>query len=62
MKGQKGKDFDKAYIDAQVKAHRDVLNVIDNKLLPSVQNGDLKTMLTDERSHVATTRSVDHGS
>ena len=54
MKGQKGKDFDKAYIDAQVKAHRDVLNVIDNKLLPSAQNGDLKTMLTDARTHVAT--------
>jgi putative membrane protein len=54
MKGQKGKDFDKAYIDAQVKAHRDVLNMIDNKLLPSAQNGDLKTMLTDARTHVAT--------
>lgn len=54
MKGQKGKDFDKAYMEAQVKAHRDVLNMIDNKLLPSAQNGDLKTMLTDARTHVAT--------
>jgi putative membrane protein len=54
LKGQKGKDFDKAYMEAQVKAHRDVLNIIDNKLLPNVQNNELKTMLTDERSHVAT--------
>lgn len=54
LKGQKGKDFDKAYMEAQVKAHRDVLNIIDNKLLPNVQNAELKTMLTDARSHVAT--------
>ena len=54
LKSQKGKDFDRTYIDAQVKAHRDVLNMIDNKLLPSAQNGDLKAMLTDARSHVVT--------
>lgn len=54
LKTQKGKDFDKAYMEAQVKAHRDVLNMIDNKLLPSAQNGELKTMLNDARTHVAT--------
>ena len=53
LKTQKGKDFDKAYMDSQVKAHRDVLNMFDNKLLPNAQNGDLKTLLTDGRSHVA---------
>jgi putative membrane protein len=53
LKTQKGKDFDKAYIESQVKAHRDVLNIFDNKLLPSAQNGDLKTVLTDDRTHVA---------
>lgn len=53
LKTQKGKDFDKAYMEAQVKAHRDVLNLFDNKLLPNAQNGDLKTLLTDGRSHVA---------
>ena len=37
-----------------MKAHRDVLNVIDNKLLPSVKNGELKKMLTDARSHIVT--------
>ena len=53
LKTQKGKDFDKAYMDSQVKAQRDVLNMFDNKLLPNAQNGDLKTLLTDGRSHVA---------
>jgi len=53
LKTQKGKDFDKAYMEAQVKAHRDVLNLFDNKLLPNAQNGELKTLLTDARSHVA---------
>jgi putative membrane protein len=53
LKTQKGKDFDKAYMEAQVKAHRDVLNLFDNKLLPNAQNGDLKTLLTDARGHVA---------
>ena len=53
LKSQKGKDFDKAYIESQVKAHRDVLNIFDVKLLPNAQNGDLKNLLTDDRSHVA---------
>ena len=53
LKSQKGKEFDKAYMEAQVKAHRDVLNLFDNKLLPNAQNGDLKTLLTDARGHVA---------
>jgi putative membrane protein len=53
LKTQKGKDFDKAYMESQVKAHRDVLNLFDSKLLPNAQNGDLKTLLTDGRSHVA---------
>jgi putative membrane protein len=53
LKAQKGKDFDRAYIDAQVKSHRDVLSVMDNKLIPNAQNTDLKTQLTDARSHVA---------
>lgn len=53
LKNQKGKDFDKAYMESQVKAHRDVLNMFDNKLLPSAQNSDLKSLLTAGRAHVA---------
>jgi putative membrane protein len=54
LKNQKGKDFDRAYIDAQVKAHRDLLDAIDNKLLPGAQSADLKTHLTELRRHIAT--------
>ena len=53
LKAQKGKDFDKAYIDSQVKAHREVLSIIDSKLLPNAQNGELKAQLTEARGHVA---------
>ena len=53
LKNQKGKDFDKAYMDAQVKAHRDVLAVFDAKLLPNAQNTELKAALTDARGHIA---------
>jgi putative membrane protein len=53
LRTQKGKDFDKAYIESQVKAHRDVLTIFDSKLLPNAQNGELKTLLADDRTHVA---------
>lgn len=53
LKTQKGKDFDKAYMESQVKAHKDVLDIIDNKLIPAAQNADLKTHLSDVRKSVA---------
>lgn len=53
LKTQKGKDFDRAYMDSQVKAHKEVLATIDDKLMPSVQNQELKNHLTDVRKHVA---------
>jgi putative membrane protein len=54
LKNQKGKDFDKAYIEAEVKGQREVLNTIDNKLLPNAQNGELKAHLDEARGQVAT--------
>lgn len=53
LRNQKGKDFDKAYIESQVKAHRDVLTIFDTKLVPNAQNGELKALLADDRTHVA---------
>lgn len=46
-------DFDKTYIDCQVKAHNMVLNTIDKKLLPNAQHAELKSFLTQTRSAVA---------
>lgn len=48
----KGPDFDKAYIDAQVLAHTQVLDTIDKKLLPNVQSPDLKAELDAARPKV----------
>lgn len=48
----KGADFDKAYIDAQVNAHTQVLDSIDKKLMPNVQNADLKAELEKSRPKI----------
>jgi putative membrane protein len=53
LKSEKGTELDKSYMDAQVKAHREVLSTIDDKLLPNVKNAELKTHLTDVRQHVS---------
>ncbi|WP_394845895.1 DUF4142 domain-containing protein [Pendulispora brunnea] len=45
-------DFDRAYIDAQVNAHRTVLDTIDNKLLPNAKNSELRSMLQTVRAKV----------
>lgn len=47
-----GGDFDHAYIDAQVKQHQQVLDTIDQKLLPQVKNADLKAMLDQIRPKI----------
>jgi len=54
LKSQVGTDFDKAYVDVQVKEHQAVLDTIDQKLVPSAQNADLKAYLADVRTAVAT--------
>jgi putative membrane protein len=53
LKAQKGADFDKSYIDMQVKMHQDALNLIDNTLLAQVQDPDQKALLTAIRGKVA---------
>ncbi len=53
LSGQTGTDFDKAYIDLQVKEHQQVLNDLDQKLIPSAHNADLKKQLTDLRPKIA---------
>jgi putative membrane protein len=53
LQGLKGKEFDKAYVQAQVEAHTKVLDTIDNVLIPAAQNADLKAQLQKERPIVA---------
>ncbi|MDP9034691.1 MAG: DUF4142 domain-containing protein [Myxococcota bacterium] len=53
LKSQTGADFDKSYVDAQVKEHQAVLDTIDQKLLPSAKNADVKAFLTEVRPKIA---------
>ena len=39
------KDFDKTYIDCQVKVHKMVLKTIDDKLLPNAHSAGLRNHL-----------------
>jgi len=45
-------DFDHEYMEAQVAAHRNVLAALDEKLIPSAKDSELKTLLHDMRSTV----------
>ncbi len=48
----KGKDFDKAYIDAMVSGHTAVLKMIDDDLLKNVSNSSLKEFVIATRPHI----------
>ena len=52
LKGDKGTDFDKAYIAAQVEEHQNVLDTINQKLLPNVKSADLKAYLDEIKPRV----------
>jgi putative membrane protein len=52
LMGQGGFDFDRAYLKAQLKDHRDVLQLFDTKLLPEVQNPELRAALQATREKV----------
>ena len=49
LKGLKGADFDKAYIDNEVGYHQAVLDAVDKTLIPSAKNEELKALLVKVR-------------
>lgn len=49
LKGLSGHDFDKEYLENEVKYHKQVLSALDKTLIPDAQNAELKKMLTDVR-------------
>jgi putative membrane protein len=49
LKKLSGKDFDKLYVADEVAFHQQVLNTVDNKLLPNAQNEELKALLVKVR-------------
>jgi putative membrane protein len=60
---KKGADFDKAYMDHEVAFHQQVLDALDNTLIPSAQNGELKAFLQKVRGvvqgHLQRAQSID---
>lgn len=49
-----GKDFERAYIDAMVKDHAEVLAKLDDKLIPAATDPKVVDHLKATRTHVAT--------
>jgi putative membrane protein len=49
LKGLKGKEFDKAYVDNEVTYHQAVLDALDKTLIPSARNDELKNTLVKVR-------------
>jgi putative membrane protein len=53
LETKSGRDFDVAYLDAQIAQHRTTLQVIDTVLLPSVAADELRRELETARAEVA---------
>ena len=53
LQGKSGADFDRAYIDREVGYHQAVLDALDNTLIPSAQNAELRDLLQKVRPNIA---------
>lgn len=49
LKGLKGKEFDKAYVDHEVSYHQTVIDALDKTLIPNAKNAELKDTLVKTR-------------
>lgn len=49
LKGLKGAEFDKAYVDNEVAYHVAVANAIDKVLIPNAKNAELKALIVKVR-------------
>ncbi len=45
LRAKSGTDFDKAFLDYEVKFHQDVIDAIKGTLLPAIQNAELKNLV-----------------
>jgi putative membrane protein len=53
LKKLKGAEFDKAYVDHEVAYHQAVLDAIDQTLIPSAKNAELKALIEKVRPAIA---------
>ena len=58
LKKLKGKAFDKAYVDHEVAYHQAVIDAVDQTLLPSAKNAELKALI--EKVRPALVQHLDH--
>jgi putative membrane protein len=62
LQGKIGRDFDKAFVDLEIKKHQDTIEKIRSQLLPAAQNSELKAYLqktlTDMQAHLASLKQV----
>ena len=49
LEGKSGADFDRAYIANEITMHQNVLNALDQTLIPNAQNAELKALLQKVR-------------
>jgi putative membrane protein len=60
--GRSGAEFDRAYIDHEVQMHQQVLDAIDQQLVPNAQNAELRQLLETIRptiqSHLDQARQI----
>jgi putative membrane protein len=52
LEGMTGRSFDRAYMAEQIKVHENVLQKLDQTLIPNAKNSELKAMLNDTRDSV----------
>jgi putative membrane protein len=52
LQARNGAEFDKAYIAHEVQMHQQVLNSLDQTLIPNAQNAELKSLLQQVRTTV----------
>lgn len=58
LNGVSASQFDMVYMEEQVQDHRDVLELLDETLIPEAQNGDVRTLLQSMRTTVASHLSL----
>ncbi len=53
LDAKSGADYQKAYVDAMVKGHAEVVQLLDTKLIPAAKDEQVRNFLTNTRDHVA---------
>jgi putative membrane protein len=53
LQGKTGAEFDRAYMEREVAFHQQVLDALDQTLIPGAQNAELKALLEQTRPAIA---------